>query len=175
MNLSYEQFNMIFYIGLILALIFLIISIVLLFVLKIPTVIGELSGITEKRAITKIKQGKDASSLKATTLKPNAQKAKTTEKINYEKMPNLSKNRNITNEVITADLNNDDKTELLQKFDNQTDILYEKETIKNNNTYLEQTTFLKDDGNYNQISITENSDFIVRDEIILFHSNEIIA
>lgn len=178
MNLSYEQFNMIFYIGLILALVFLIISIVLLFVLKIPTVIGELSGIAEKRAITKIKQGKYVSPLKGTVLKPNVQKARTTEKIDYKKMSNSSKNSNITNVVITADLNNDNKTELF----NQTGILYEdnsfedeKETIKDNTTYLKRTTLLEDDENYNQISITENSDFVVRDEIILFYSDEIIA
>ena len=50
--MSYDQYNMVFMIGLVMAGVFLLLSVLLLFVLRIPAVIGYLSGSTERKAIS---------------------------------------------------------------------------------------------------------------------------
>ena len=55
--MSYDQFNMIFIIGLVFAGLFLALSIVLFFVLKVPAVVGYLTGATERKAISEIRKG----------------------------------------------------------------------------------------------------------------------
>lgn len=55
--MSYDQFNMIFIIGLVFAGLFLALSIVLFFVLKVPSVLGYLTGATERKAISEIRKG----------------------------------------------------------------------------------------------------------------------
>ena len=55
--MSYDQYNMVFMIGLVMAGVFLLLSVLLLFVLRIPAVIGYLSGSTERKAISEIRKG----------------------------------------------------------------------------------------------------------------------
>lgn len=55
--MSYDQFNMFFIIGLVFAGLFLALSIVLFFVLKVPAVVGYLTGATERKAISEIRKG----------------------------------------------------------------------------------------------------------------------
>ena len=55
--MSYDQYNMVFMIGLVMAGVFLLLSVLLLFVLRIPAVIGYLSGSTERKAVSEIRKG----------------------------------------------------------------------------------------------------------------------
>lgn len=60
--MTYEQYRQLFMISAVLGVILLIISLILFFVLKIPNVIGDLSGATAKRAINSIKEKNEHSS-----------------------------------------------------------------------------------------------------------------
>lgn len=55
--LSYDQYNTLLLIALILAGVFFALAVILFFVLKIPAVIGDLSGSTARKAISEIRSG----------------------------------------------------------------------------------------------------------------------
>ncbi len=57
--MTYEHYRMIFFAGAILAGLFLLAAAVLFFALKIPAVIGDLSGYTARKAIRQIRAGNE--------------------------------------------------------------------------------------------------------------------
>lgn len=80
--MTYEIYNYIFYGGLILAGIMLAVSVLLFFVLKIPAVIGDLSGRTAKKAIENIRnQNRNSGDKTYKSSLVNRQRGKLTEKI----------------------------------------------------------------------------------------------
>ena len=202
MNLSYEQFNIVFYVGLILAVIFFIVSVVLLFVLKIPSAIGELSGITEKRAIARIRQGKEVVPKKKNPEK-HIDKKQVEEHIHNKKSSNVATTGDMSSNPITASLNivatNNGETGVLEststsaqiKNIGETGVLEETDTLmqmKNNSialeetgtvindvAYAEQTTVLEEMNSEHRIYAKGNTVFFIREEIVLFVSDEIIV
>lgn len=58
--MTYEVYTYIFYGSVILAAVMLIVSVALFFALKIPTVIGDLTGATERKAIKNIRSHKES-------------------------------------------------------------------------------------------------------------------
>ena len=203
MNLSYEQFNIVFYVGLILAVIFFIVSVVLLFVLKIPSAIGELSGITEKRAIARIRQGKEVVPKKKNPEK-HTDKKRVEEHIHNKKSLDVATTGDMKINPITAELNsvvtdngetgvlettstsaqikNIGETSVLEETDtsmqmkNNSIALEETGTVINDVAYAEQTTVLDETNTAEHRIYTKgNTVFFIREEIVLFVSDEIIV
>ena len=203
MNLSYEQFNIVFYVGLILAVIFFIVSVVLLFVLKIPSAIGELSGITEKRAIARIRQGKEVVPKKKNPEK-HTDKKRIEEYIHNKKSLDVATTGDMKINPITAELNsvvtdngetgvlettstsaqikNIGETSVLEETDtsmqmkNNSIALEETGTVINDVAYAEQTTVLDETNTAEHRIYTKgNTVFFIREEIVLFVSDEIIV
>lgn len=80
--MEYEVYRYIFYGGAILAIIMLIISLILFFVLNIPAVIGDLSGATARKAIENIRNQNENTGEKAyKSSAVNKERGKLTDKI----------------------------------------------------------------------------------------------
>lgn len=80
--MTYEVYMTIFEVGRILAIIMFVVSLVLFFVLKIPAVIGDLSGATAKKAIENIRNQNEESGDKAyKSSAVNKERGKLTDKI----------------------------------------------------------------------------------------------
>ena len=80
--MTYDVYMYIFYGGAILAAVMFIVSLVLFFVLKIPAVIGDLSGATAKKAIENIRNQNEESGEKAyKSSAVNKERGKLTDKI----------------------------------------------------------------------------------------------
>lgn len=80
--MTYDVYMYIFYGGAILATVMFIVSLVLFFVLKIPAVIGDLSGATAKKAIENIRNQNEESGEKAyKSSAVNKERGKLTDKI----------------------------------------------------------------------------------------------
>lgn len=78
----YEIYRYIFYGGLILAIIMLIVTVLVFIFLKIPTVIGDLSGANAKKAIENIRNQNESTGNKTyRTSKVNRERGKLTDKI----------------------------------------------------------------------------------------------
>lgn len=80
--MTYEVYMMIFEVGRILAILMFVVSLVLFFVLKIPAVIGDLSGATARKAIENIRNQNEESGDKAyKSSAVNKERGKLTDKI----------------------------------------------------------------------------------------------
>jgi len=64
-QMTYDVYMMIFEVGRILAILMFVVSLILFFVLKIPAVIGDLSGATARKAIENIRNQNEESGEKA--------------------------------------------------------------------------------------------------------------
>lgn len=187
MNLTYEQFNFIFIFGLVLAGIFLVVSVILLFVLKIPAVIGDLSGATARKAISEIRDGNYIN--KNRSVSANKNRTKITEKMTDTSKLSKPKTDRLIVGVTTAGLKSEqlgEKTNVIDTASTETSVLinentvpdfYNNEgTIVSDNVYTEQTTVLSDETSVLCNNVPVNvSDFRIRAEIVLFVSDEIIA
>lgn len=172
MELSYEQFNSIFMIGIICAIFFFVLSIVLLFALKIPAVISELTGLTAKKAIAEIKKGNNNSF-------NNTQKHQKKNKNNKSVAVNY-KPQNPNTAVTTASLGNrnlkkdyhSSETSVLETsvLNTSNDFVT---TVSANAEYSEQTSVLTDEVDYSATETTQS--FFVRQEIVMFVSDEVIV
>lgn len=187
MNLSYEQFNFIFYLGLALAVLFLVISVVLFFVLKIPAVIGNLTGSTARKAISEIREGKSVPRKSSSNI--DRSRTQITDKMTgTSDLRNHGNNENITG-ITTASLKSEklsDKKPNYVGLSEETSVLAEETSVLSDNSdqgtvvtreiYTEQTTFLGDETSVLFNNVSEQAlDFKIRAEIILFESNEVIA
>lgn len=201
--MSYDQFNMIFYIGLIMAVVFLAVSVLLLFVLKIPSVIGELSGITARKAISEIRKNNAEGHTRSAS--GNKSGVKITDNMSQTSGLSKSKLKSPINGVTTASLapkgekhSSASKTEQPKKaiseetavlhtgvkpqegYSEETAVLYDdmsRGTIVSEDAYTEQTTVLGDETVVltNYADSSENVDFRIVAEVVLFVSPEIIA
>lgn len=183
---SYDQYNTIFFIGIMLAGFFLILSVVLFFVLKIPAVIGYLSGSTAKKEIAEIESG----TKKRTRVQLNADSPKT--KVT-EKMPDTAKMgkpdeetyiRGTTTASLSKELSNhqssnkkfqEEQTSVLVTDSEASDIRQSEGTIVADTEYAEQTSVLDEGTSVLYSNIGKDVNFSVRTEIVLFVSNEVIA
>lgn len=107
--MTYEVYRYIFLGGLILACLFLALAVVLFFVLKIPRVIGDLTGATARKAIEDIRNQNEESGTKS--YKPSAvnrERGKITEKMTRSgklvKHPSAGIGGHITAKISTQEL-----------------------------------------------------------------------
>lgn len=199
MRLSYEQFMLIFYVGVVAAAIFFVLSVVLFFILKVPEIIGDLSGTTARKAIENIRlQNTDSLEKVYKSSKENAKRGKITEQMpsNSVKLGTTQAEKMRT-EITTARLHTPSNEETIvlnvsQKADNELRILFDEASaetqvlenindpqtgtvIADNVEYLGQTTVLGDE---TQVLVQADSAldcyFTVVTEITLFESQELI-
>lgn len=185
MNLSYEQFNYIFYIGLVLAGIFFVLTIVLFFVLKIPSIIGFLSGSTARKAVLEIQESGKSHRSSGNKRKNKAKLTEEMLKSTTFAKPDTDHN---INGVTTAKLNSQEH-KIKSQFSNtsgETSVLENDQgmikgseeygTVVSDCGYTEQTTVLSSETVVLQEPVDVNaSEFNIRTQILLFVSNEIIA
>ncbi len=131
--------------------IFLLAAIVVFFVLKIPAVIGDLTGRTAKRAIDNIRYRNETTGEKAyKPSKVNVSRGKLTEKMNIDgskqKRKDISSPGFMTQKISNAAPENDETTVLTESNENETTVLGNSE---NETTVLggSETTVLNK--NYN--------------------------
>ena len=186
--MSYDFFNNLKLVGLGLAGVFLIVSILLFFVLKIPSVVGYLSGTTAKKAIEAIRSGNSAASSKrkgaSARLMTTAEMSETA-KQRQMKTGGLNQDTNTDNldEKYKRDhahdsIEEDNKTKLLDEnsVDNSAAANQNQGTVVTDSLYTEQTTVLGDEtGVLYKENIQSASDFRIRVEISLFVSHEVIT
>lgn len=102
MTESYDLYRMVFIIGAILAGLFLLISVLLFFVLKIPQVIGNLSGSTARKAIRKLREET------ANTAGKSKGESMTTDELSAEKRPKTRRpDRQKAQETVLLDDSNE--------------------------------------------------------------------
>lgn len=125
--MTYEVYRYIFLGGLILACLFLALAVALFFVLKIPRVIGDLTGATARKAIEDIRNQNEETGTK--TYKPSAvnrERGKITEKMTRSgklvKHPTAGMGGHITAKISTQELD----TEMLPA--DETTVLTNEET-----------------------------------------------
>lgn len=175
LKFSYEQFMMLFYIGIGISIVFFIVAIILFFVLKIPRVWSELSGSTERKAINKIRE------------KNAHPKVTATEEMGAKVYNNISTgvNNNITKSESFDDNNK------FQAYNNETQLLinnveteilvdnnqpfYNGTVVEENESYSGQTQVLDDNETEILYETNELINFQLLDEIVLCASTEIIV
>ena len=181
---SYDQYHSIFIIGLIMAGVFLVVSAILFFVLRIPAVIGYLSGSTAKKAIEEIKSGKAPQKSKLAKAKEPTSKmpGKATTASLSQELPSqgtkvLGEAQSETIPLEAAAMGQE--TAVLTDAGQQTSVLRvgkEKGTIVSDSGFAQQTTVLNDETSVLYGNMAGSAaDFTVRVEIVLFVSHEIIA
>lgn len=162
--MTYDIYRYIFYGGTALAVIMLIISVVLFFVYKIPSVIGDLTGSTAKKAIEDIRNQNESTGNKVyKTSQVNRERGKLTDKIS----PSGSLLRNPTDAIGGAMATEKISTQELPPESYETTVL----EASNETTVLEQnateTTVLT--------PILDTVQFVIEYDITYIHTNEIIA
>lgn len=161
--MTYELYRYIFIGGAILAVLMLIVSVVLFFVYKIPSVVGDLTGRTARKAIEDIRNQNESSGNKVyKTSHVNRQRGKLTDKISPS--GNLIKNHSeaiggamSTEKISTQELPTEETTVL--DVANETTVL--------DNVISEETTVLAVE-NMSEV-------FQIEYEITFIHTEEVIA
>ena len=150
-----DIYNICFYGGLVLAILLLITSVILFVVLKIPRVIGELSGRTARKGIEELKGGaKETSAVskkeQAKYYNQNSGKIKIREAVSTE-------TRKKNNDDTTADLRDNKKK---VENDKPTDVLERKDADIGD----EVTDLLRDDEEATDVLQDEEATAILQDE-----------
>ncbi|MCM1287869.1 MAG: hypothetical protein NC240_06115 [Clostridium sp.] len=178
-----DIYNICFYGGLALAILLFITSVVLFVVLKIPRVIGELSGRTARKGIEELKGGtKETSAVskkeQAKYYNQNSGKIKIREAVSTnaqkednEKTADLSGNRKGAKSDKTTDVlernkadTGDEATELLKDDDEATAVLQDEEATDVLRDDEEVTDVLRDDEEVTDILRDEEATDVLRDE-----------
>lgn len=185
MNLTYEQFTTVFYIGIVAASAFFVLSVVLFILLKIPQIIGDLNGSNARKAIANIRVQNTLSGEKTyKTSKANVKRGKITEPmmVNSVKISSPITESSRPN-LTTAKLEvfESDETQVLVSGTENTDPditvnLSDGTVISTDSEYYGQTTLLGDETKVLVQSVpVDNVFFSIRLEITLHESNQIIA
>jgi len=190
--MTYEVYRYIFIGGAILAAIFFIISLILFFVLKIPSVIGDLSGATARKAIEDIRNQNESTGEK--TYKSslvNRERGKLTDKISPS--GNLIKNPSggiwgamSTEKISTQKLSSDAVNETTVLGSNETTLLSvgnETTVLGSNETTVlngSQTTLVDNMPAMNETSLLSpdmmpSGIFEIEYEITFIHTTEVIV
>lgn len=177
MNLDYDAYQLIFLGGLILSGLFLVTTVILFFVLKIPRVIGDLSGANARKAIEEIRSQNEQSGEK--TYKPSAvnrERGKITDKMTRSgkliKTPSAGIGGHQTAKISTMELD----TEMLPA--EETTVLSQpaSETTVLGAAAAGETMLLQPEPAYASApQPVANTVFAVEMEITYIHSNEVIA
>ncbi len=193
MNLQYEQFLYVYYIAMGLAILFFVIAVILFFALKIPAVIGDLSGATARKAIENIRTQNEATGDKEHASSPvNRERGRLTDKIS----PSGSLHRSETSKLFGM---RTEKISTQKLAENETTVLYTggaettvlgggettvlgggETTVLNMGGGAGETTLLSDMPAMAETgrlapSINPNIFFEIEYEITFIHSQEIIA
>lgn len=189
--MTYDTYMYVFYGGAGLALFFLLLSVVLFIVLKIPSVIGELSGSTAKKAIENIRKQNELGSAHSSEASiSHGRSAGRKDKNSYRETTVIAKSHDsysdafLTTKIGTEQLASDAKksyeTTLLDNTAaSETTVLNEteyNETTVLNETKYNDTTVLNE-MEYRDTTVLQQSaaqSFSIEYEIILIHTNEII-
>ena len=178
--MSYEIYRYIFYGGAILAAVMLAITVILFFVYKIPTVIGDLTGANARKAIENIRNQNENSGDKLyKTSQVNRERGKLTDKISPSgslmRDPSgvLGGGAMATEKISTQELPQVDETTVLESNEttvlesNETTVLGSNETTVLGNTGAGETTVL----------VAEDTPvtFQIEYEITFTHTDEVIA
>lgn len=158
--MTYEVYRYIFYGGAVLAAILFVVSVVLFIVLKIPAVIGDLSGATARKAIENIRnQNENSGEKKHGTSVVNKARGRVTDKISPS--GNLVRNP-------SANLGNAFATEKIS-----TQKLVMEESVGETTVLetAEETTILSYAG---ETTLLENV-FVIEYEITYVHTQEVIV
>lgn len=154
--MTYEAYHTIFFGAGVLAIIFAVLSVVLFIVLKIPKVIGDLSGATARKAIADIRdQNIRTGDKRHKTSAVNLERGRITDRISES--GNIQRvGENVNTGIMTQKI--DIPTSVEMQGDSETTILPVQE-------YLE-TEVLKE----NRL----DADFVIEEEICFIHTNETI-
>ena len=170
--MSYEIYRYIFYGGAILAAVMLAVTVILFFVYKIPTVIGDLTGANARKAIENIRNQNESSGDKLyKTSQVNRERGKLTDKISPSgslmKDPSgvLGGGAMATEKISTQELPQVNETTVLES--NETTVLGSNETTVLDNTGVGETTLLD--------AVDAPVTFQIEYEITFIHTNEVIA
>ncbi len=163
--MTYEIYRYIFLGGAILAAIMLVVSVIVFFLLKIPTVIGDLTGANARKAIENIRNQNESTGDKTyRSSKVNRERGKLTEKISPS-----GKIRNDSGYSSNGAMQTE-KIGISQP---------EKEKIRNKSTSASETTVLVQEEHVNETvvldSVMVGSAFAIEYEITYIHTDEIIA
>lgn len=162
--MTYDIYRYIFYGGAALAVIMLVVSVILFFVYKIPSVIGDLTGSTARKAIEDIRNQNESSGNKVhKTSQVNRERGKLTDKIS----PSGSLLKNPSEAIGGAMATEKISTQELTSEHYETTVL----EVSDETTILEQsayeTTVLT--------SVLNTVQFVIEYEITYIHTDEIIA
>ena len=178
--MSYEIYRYIFYGGAILAAVMLAITVILFFVYKIPTVIGDLTGANARKAIENIRNQNENSGDKLyKTSQVNRERGKLTDKISpsgslmRDPSGTLGGGAMATEKISTQELPQVNETTVLES--NETTVLGSNETTvlsANETTVLSgggagETTVLVAEGTPAVFQIEYEITFIHTDEVIV--------
>lgn len=196
--MTYDVYMNIYMVGLVLAGIMLVVSVILFFMLKIPAVIGDLSGATAKKAIENIRNQNEESGEKAyKSSAVNRERGKLTDKISpsgsLHTKPSDKLGFGMKTEKISTqrlDVEDSGETTLLSAV-NETTVLSNNagETeVLNEAPVLNETTLLSPDmmapstvSNDVQMGFGDTTElppmpglFVIEQEITFIHTQEII-
>ena len=179
--MTYEMYRYIFYVGATLAVILLIISVILFFVLNIPSVIGDLTGATARKAIEDIRNQNENSGEKIyRSSLVNKERGKLTDKISPS--GNLIKNPTggiwgamATEKISTQKLSETTGNETTILDSNETTVLSNNETTVLNSNFGE-TTLLDSTAIANETTLLSQSMiFEIEYDITFIHTDEVIV
>ena len=170
--MTYEIYRYIFLGGAILAGIMFVVSVLVFFLLKIPTVIGDLSGANARKAIENIRSHNESTGDKTyRTSQVNRERGKLTDKISPSgrliKDPSHSLHGAMgTEKISTQQLHPEDVTD-------------ETTVLTGELTGGSETTVLGHDDHANETTVlnaqTFSNEFVIEYEITYIHTDEVIA
>ena len=170
--MTYEIYRYIFLGGAILAGIMLVVSVLVFFLLKIPTVIGDLSGANARKAVESIRRQNESTGDKTyQTSKVNRERGKLTDKISSSGRLIRNTSHSLrgamsTEKISTQQLNSEDATD-------------ETIILTGELTGGSETTVLGHDDHTNEITVlnaqTFSNEFVIEYEITYIHTDEVIA
>lgn len=170
--MSYEIYRYIFYGGAILAAVMLAVTVLLFFVYKIPTVIGDLTGANARKAIENIRNQNESSGDKLyKTSQVNRERGKLTDKISPSgslmRDPSgvLGGGAMATEKISTQELPQVDETTVLES--DETTVLSSNETTVLGSAGAGETTVL--------VAEDTPAVFQIEYEITFIHTDEVIA
>lgn len=196
--MTYEIYRYIFMGGAVLAVIMFVVSVLVFFLLKIPTVIGDLTGANARKAIENIRsQNENTGDKLYKSSQVNKERGKLTDKISKSgrliKNPTASLHGAMeTEKISTQKLNQgavSNETTVLAEGNTgvaettvlSSDNTYGAETtvLSGANTYGTETSVLGNDNYANETTVlnapTISNEFVIEYEITYIHTNEVIA
>ena len=172
MEMTYEIYRIIFIAGAVLAGIMLAVSVFVFFLLRIPTVIGDLSGANARKAIADIRSHNESTGDKTyRSSQVNRERGKLTDKISPSgrliKDPSHSLHGAMgTEKISTQQLHPKDAT-------NETTVLTGELTGANETTVLSNQNYANETTVLNARSCS--NEFVIEYEITYIHTDEVIA